>query len=141
MMLVGNYRRLVSDAFILIRLILLGQCDVVRTYRGGVAEVPKGRFVRGRIDREGRRGFAGVAIETGVPVIPVASIGVNGGRVLLSSGRCSAGSCTGKCRDPDARGVGGGKGGLHGGSAARCGRPSSGTEGLADQTSTPPTDR
>jgi 1-acyl-sn-glycerol-3-phosphate acyltransferase len=66
---------------------LLGQGELVLTYPGGVPEVLNGRFGREHIEWDGRRGFARVAIEAGVPVLPVASIGVNSGLIFLSSGR------------------------------------------------------
>ncbi len=66
---------------------LLDQGELVLTYPGGVPEVLNGQFGREHIDWEGRRGFARVAIEAGVPVIPVVGAGVNSGLVFLSSGR------------------------------------------------------
>lgn len=66
---------------------LLDQGDLVLTYPGGVREVLNGQFGREHIDWDGRRGFARVAIETGVPVIPVVGVGVNSGLVFLSRGR------------------------------------------------------
>jgi 1-acyl-sn-glycerol-3-phosphate acyltransferase len=66
---------------------LLRQGELVLTYPGGVPEVLNGRFAREHIDWEGRHGFARVAIDTGVPVIPIAGIGVNNGLLFLSSGR------------------------------------------------------
>jgi 1-acyl-sn-glycerol-3-phosphate acyltransferase len=66
---------------------VLGQGELVLTYPGGVREITGGRFGCEHIDWEGRRGFARVAIEAGVPVIPVVGIGVNSGLVFVSSGR------------------------------------------------------
>jgi 1-acyl-sn-glycerol-3-phosphate acyltransferase len=66
---------------------LLGQGELVLTYPGGVPEVLNGRFGREHIDWDGRSGFARVAIEAGVPVIPIVGIGVNSGLVFLSDGR------------------------------------------------------
>jgi 1-acyl-sn-glycerol-3-phosphate acyltransferase len=66
---------------------LLEQGELVLTYPGGVPEVLNGRYGREHIDWSGRHGFARVAIEARVPVIPIAGIGVNSGLVFLSSGR------------------------------------------------------
>jgi 1-acyl-sn-glycerol-3-phosphate acyltransferase len=66
---------------------LLGQGEAVLTYPGGVREIFGSRFRREHIDWRGRRGFAHVAITAGVPVIPVAGIGVNSGHIFVSSGR------------------------------------------------------
>ncbi len=66
---------------------LLGQGELVLTYPGGVREIMSGRFGREHIDWEGRRGFARVSMEAGVPVIPVVGMGVNSGMVFVSSGR------------------------------------------------------
>ena len=66
---------------------LLGRGELVLTYPGGVPEVLNGRFGREHISWDGRLGFARVAIAAGVPVIPIAGIGVNNGLVFLSGGR------------------------------------------------------
>ncbi|MBN2822261.1 MAG: 1-acyl-sn-glycerol-3-phosphate acyltransferase [Coriobacteriia bacterium] len=66
---------------------LLEQGEMVLTYPGGVREITGGRFGREHIDWEGRSGFAAVAIRAGVPVVPVAGVGVNSGFVFVSSGR------------------------------------------------------
>jgi len=66
---------------------LLGRGEAVLTYPGGVREIFGSRFRQEHIDWEGRRGFAHVAIEAGVPVVPVAGIGVNSGHIFVSSGR------------------------------------------------------
>lgn len=66
---------------------LLEKDEMVLTYPGGVREIMGSRFRQEHIDWDGRRGFARVALEAGVPVIPIAGIGVNSGHVFLSSGR------------------------------------------------------
>jgi 1-acyl-sn-glycerol-3-phosphate acyltransferase len=59
----------------------------VLTYPGGVPEIMSSRYGCEHIDWRGRTGFARVAIETRVPVIPVVSVGVNNGHLFLTSGR------------------------------------------------------
>lgn len=66
---------------------LLEQGELVLTYPGGVREIMSGRFGREHIDWEGRSGFAAVAIQAGVPVIPVVGVGVNSGFAFVSGGR------------------------------------------------------
>ncbi len=66
---------------------LLRDGEIVLTYPGGVREIFGGRFGREHLDWEGRHGFALVAVRAGVPVIPVAGIGVNNGIVFLTGGR------------------------------------------------------
>lgn len=66
---------------------LLEQGELVLTYPGGVREIMGSRFRHEHIDWEARRGFARVAIEAGVPVIPVIGIGVNSGHIFVSSGK------------------------------------------------------
>ncbi len=66
---------------------LLGAGELVLAYPGGVREIMGSRFGRESLAWEGRTGFATVALEAGVPIIPVASLGVNNGHVFLSSGR------------------------------------------------------
>lgn len=66
---------------------LLERGELVLAYPGGVREILEGRFGREHLDWRGRTGFASVAIASGVPVIPVASIGVNNGLVFLTDGR------------------------------------------------------
>ncbi|MBN1628521.1 MAG: acyltransferase family protein [Thermoleophilia bacterium] len=66
---------------------LLSREELVLTYPGGVREIMNGRFGHEHIEWSGRLGFARVAIEGGVPVIPVVSVGVNNGFVFLTSGR------------------------------------------------------
>jgi 1-acyl-sn-glycerol-3-phosphate acyltransferase len=66
---------------------LLGQGELVLTYPGGVREIMGGRFGHEYVDWSGRTGFARVAIAAGVPVIPVAGVGVNNGLRFLTSGR------------------------------------------------------
>ena len=66
---------------------LLEQDEIVLTYPGGVREIMESRFRREHIDWDGRQGFARIALEAGVPVIPIAGIGVNSGHIFLSSGR------------------------------------------------------
>jgi 1-acyl-sn-glycerol-3-phosphate acyltransferase len=66
---------------------LLRHGELVLTYPGGVPEVLGGRFGREHIDWDGRCGFARVAIDAGVPVIPIVSVGVNNGLVFVSKGR------------------------------------------------------
>lgn len=61
--------------------------DLVLTYPGGVREIMASRFgVEHTLWRD-RTGFARVALEAGVPIIPIASVGVNNGHLWLSSGR------------------------------------------------------
>jgi 1-acyl-sn-glycerol-3-phosphate acyltransferase len=66
---------------------LLSQGQLVLTYPGGVPEILHGRFGREHIEWDGRCGFARLAIEGGVPVIPILGVGVNSGLVFVSSGR------------------------------------------------------
>ena len=68
-------------------LTLLEQGQLVLAYPGGVREIMGSRFRREHIDWEGRRGFAYVAIEAGVPVIPVVGVGINSGLIFVSSGK------------------------------------------------------
>lgn len=66
---------------------LLEAGHLVLAYPGGVREIMGSEFGREDLAWEGRTGFAAVAVATGVPVIPVAGIGVNNGHVFISSGR------------------------------------------------------
>ncbi|RMF15411.1 MAG: acyltransferase family protein [Candidatus Dadabacteria bacterium] len=66
---------------------LLEADELILTYPGGVREILQSRFGREDIDWSDRTGFAQLAIETGAPVIPIASIGVNNGFFFISSGR------------------------------------------------------
>jgi 1-acyl-sn-glycerol-3-phosphate acyltransferase len=66
---------------------LLEAGELVLAYPGGVREIMGSRFGRESLEWEGRTGFAAVAIAAGVPVIPVAGIGVNSGHIFVSSGR------------------------------------------------------
>jgi 1-acyl-sn-glycerol-3-phosphate acyltransferase len=66
---------------------LLEAGELVLAYPGGVREIMMSKFGRETLAWEGRLGFAAVAVATGVPVIPVAGIGVNNGHVFISSGR------------------------------------------------------
>ena len=66
---------------------LLRSGQVVLTYPGGVPEIMASRFGREHISWSGRTGFARVAIEAQVPVVPIASIGVNNGFIFLTSGK------------------------------------------------------
>lgn len=66
---------------------LLDRGELVLAYPGGVREIMGSRFHHEGIDWSGRTGFAQAAIATGVPVIPVLGVGVNGGFVFLTSGR------------------------------------------------------
>ena len=66
---------------------LLEAGELVLAYPGGVREIMGSKFGRETLAWEGRTGFAAVALATGVPVIPVAGIGVNNGHVFVSSGR------------------------------------------------------
>ena len=66
---------------------LLEAGELVLAYPGGVREIMGSKFGRESLAWEGRTGFAAVALATGVPVIPVAGIGVNNGHVFISSGR------------------------------------------------------
>lgn len=60
---------------------------MVLAYPGGVREIMNSRFRHEHVEWCGRTGFARVAVNAGVPVIPVASVGVNGGFVFLTAGR------------------------------------------------------
>ena len=66
---------------------LLRSGQVVLTYPGGVPEIMASRFGREHISWSGRTGFARVAIEAQVPVVPIASIGVNNGFIFLTGGK------------------------------------------------------
>jgi 1-acyl-sn-glycerol-3-phosphate acyltransferase len=66
---------------------LLRRGEMVLTYPGGVREIRECRFGLEDIDWRGRTGFANVAIAAGVPILPVASVGVNNGFIFVSSGR------------------------------------------------------
>jgi len=66
---------------------LLEAGELVLAYPGGVREIMAGRFGHENLAWEGRTGFAAVAIQAGVPVVPIAGIGVNNGHVFVSSGR------------------------------------------------------
>jgi 1-acyl-sn-glycerol-3-phosphate acyltransferase len=65
---------------------LLQQGELVLAYPGGVREIMTGRFRHEHLDWEGRTGFAAVALAAGVPVIPVAGLGVSSGHIFLTSG-------------------------------------------------------
>lgn len=66
---------------------LVTRGEIVLTYPGGVREITSGRFGCENLDWRGRSGFARVAIESGVPVVPIVGVGVNSGFVFVSSGR------------------------------------------------------
>lgn len=66
---------------------LLASGGLILAYPGGVREIMNSHFGREHIDWRGRRGFARLALEAQVPVIPIAGIGVNNGLVFVSSGR------------------------------------------------------
>jgi 1-acyl-sn-glycerol-3-phosphate acyltransferase len=66
---------------------LLRSGQVVLTYPGGVPEIMASRFGYEHICWSGRTGFARVAIEAQVPVVPIASIGVNNGFMFLTGGK------------------------------------------------------
>ncbi len=66
---------------------LLGAGELVLAYPGGVREIMGSRFGREALEWGGRTGFAAVAVAAGVPVIPVAGIGVNSGHIFVSNGR------------------------------------------------------
>lgn len=66
---------------------LLGDQELVLTYPGGVREIMGSTFRREHIDWEGRRGFAHVALDAGVPVVPVVGAGVNSGHIFITRGR------------------------------------------------------
>lgn len=66
---------------------ILRHGEMVLTYPGGVREIMSSRFGHEHIDWRGRTGFASVAITSGVPVIPVVSVGVNNGFIFLTSGQ------------------------------------------------------
>jgi 1-acyl-sn-glycerol-3-phosphate acyltransferase len=61
--------------------------ELVLTYPGGVREIFGGRFAHEHLDWEGRTGFARVALQAAVPVVPVAGVGVNSGLVFVTRGR------------------------------------------------------
>lgn len=65
---------------------LVRRGELVLTYPGGVREIVGSRFGRESVDWTGRSGFARVAVEAGVPVVPIAGIGVNSGHVFLTRG-------------------------------------------------------
>ena len=66
---------------------LLERGEMLLTYPGGVREIMCSRFGQEHIAWRGRTGFARVANTTGVPVIPLASIGVNNGFIFLTGGQ------------------------------------------------------
>ncbi len=66
---------------------LLGSGEWVLTYPGGLREIMGSRFGVDEVRWEGRLGFARVAIASQVPVIPIASLGVNRGFLFLTKGR------------------------------------------------------
>jgi 1-acyl-sn-glycerol-3-phosphate acyltransferase len=66
---------------------ILRRGEMMLTYPGGVREIMSSRFGQEHIDWRGRTGFASVAITSGVPVIPVVSVGVNNGFIFLTSGK------------------------------------------------------
>jgi 1-acyl-sn-glycerol-3-phosphate acyltransferase len=66
---------------------LLRSGQVVLTYPGGVPEIMTSHFSREHIRWSNRTGFARVAIEAQVPVVPVASLGVNNGFIFLTQGK------------------------------------------------------
>lgn len=66
---------------------LLESGELVLTYPGGVREIFGGRFGHEHLDWSGRNGFARAALQAGVPVIPVAGVGVNNGLVFITRGR------------------------------------------------------
>jgi 1-acyl-sn-glycerol-3-phosphate acyltransferase len=61
--------------------------ELALAYPGGVPEIMSSRYGREHIDWRGRTGFARVALDAGVPVIPMVSVGVNNGHLFLTSGR------------------------------------------------------
>lgn len=61
--------------------------ELALTYPGGVPEIMSSRYGREHVDWRGRTGFARVAIDAGVPVVPIVSVGVNNGHLFLTSGR------------------------------------------------------
>ncbi|MBN2204620.1 MAG: acyltransferase family protein [Thermoleophilia bacterium] len=65
---------------------LLEGGELVLTYPGGVPEILSSRYGREHVDWRGRTGFARVALDAGVPIIPVVSVGVNNGHLFLTSG-------------------------------------------------------
>ncbi len=66
---------------------LLRGDELVLTYPGGVREIMGSAFRREHIDWQGRRGFAHVAVATGVPVVPIVGVGVNSGHLFVTRGR------------------------------------------------------
>lgn len=66
---------------------LLAAGEWVLSYPGGIREIFDSRFGRERVCWTGRRGFAHVALRSGVPVVPIASVGVNHGFVFLGDGQ------------------------------------------------------
>jgi len=68
-------------------LALLRAGELVLTYPGGVREITGSRFGREHVDWRGRTGFAQVAVEAGVPVVPIVGVGLNDGVIFLTDGR------------------------------------------------------
>ena len=66
---------------------LLAAGEWLLSYPGGIREIFDSRFGRERVNWSGRHGFAHVAMQAGVPVVPIASVGVNDGFAFLSDGR------------------------------------------------------
>ncbi|MFT7518521.1 MAG: 1-acyl-sn-glycerol-3-phosphate acyltransferase [Kiritimatiellia bacterium] len=68
-------------------LALLSRGRKIMIYPGGEAEVFRAHSRRNKVDFRGRRGYARLAIEGGVPIIPVASAGGHSSLLIVSQGR------------------------------------------------------
>ncbi|MBK7395671.1 MAG: acyltransferase family protein [Myxococcales bacterium] len=64
----------------------LARGDLVLVYPGGDVETFRRFRDRGRIDLGGRVGFVKLALRTGVPIVPVVSVGTHEQLVILSRG-------------------------------------------------------
>jgi 1-acyl-sn-glycerol-3-phosphate acyltransferase len=58
----------------------------VLVYPGGDWEVHRPSWQEGRVDFAGRKGWAKLAIETGVPIVPLVSVGGQETAIFLSRG-------------------------------------------------------
>ena len=65
---------------------MLQRGDALLVYPGGDYEVHRPLWERNRIDFNGRRGFVRQALEAGVPIVPVVSVGGQETSIFLSRG-------------------------------------------------------
>lgn len=65
---------------------VLADGGIVMVYPGGDHEAFRPWRQRNRIDFAGRRGFLGLALRAGVPIVPVVTHGVQDGMLILSRG-------------------------------------------------------